>query len=242
MSPRFTIAASLRLRAAESGHAPPRLAGQRKNLLSAPGQRTGFLQSPARNEKPQNSTFSIVIQHGPVPQPDPSCGGIHVCQRGNAMNAMNAFSEAVSPPEALQRIRAQAAQAGLAYAGDVPPDLAWALAEAGEAVLIDVRSPEEIRFVGHVPGAAQVPWATGIELARNPRFLRALEAAAPRSAVILLLCRSGQRSAFAAAAATAAGFAQVFNILEGFEGDLDASGRRGRTSGWQARDLPWRHD
>ncbi|PYF12678.1 thiosulfate sulfurtransferase [Rhodobacter viridis] len=155
---------------------------------------------------------------------------------------MNAVSAALTPPDALEKIRAAAVAAGLTHAGDVPPDLAHALVEAGQAVLIDVRAPEEIRFVGHVPGAINVPWATGLDLARNPRFLRALEAAAPKEAVILLLCRSGQRSVSAAVAATAAGFARVFNVLEGFEGALDEAGQRGRLSGWKARNLPWRQD
>lgn len=154
---------------------------------------------------------------------------------------MNAVSQTLSPPVALENARVAARQAGLTYAGDVSPDLAWTLAEQGHAVLVDVRSPEEVKFVGHVPGVANVPWATGLELTRNPRFLRALEAVAPRDAVILLLCRSGQRSVSAAVAATAAGFSQVFNVLEGFEGDLDADGRRGRLNGWQAQALPWRH-
>ncbi|TKD21694.1 rhodanese-like domain-containing protein [Rhodobacter capsulatus] len=155
---------------------------------------------------------------------------------------MTAVSAPLAPPDALAQIHAAARAAGLSYAGDVPPDLAHALLEAGQALLIDVRSPEEIRFVGHVPGAVNVPWASGLALTRNPRFLRALETAAPREAVILLLCRSGQRSVLAAQAATAAGFAQVFNVLEGFEGDLDAAGQRGRVSGWRRRDLPWRQD
>lgn len=155
---------------------------------------------------------------------------------------MNAISVPLSPLDALEKIRSEAQQAGLTYAGDVAPDLAHALFEAGQALLIDVRAPEEIRFVGHVPGAIAVPWATGLELTRNPRFLRALEAAAPRDAVILLLCRSGQRSVLAAIAATAAGFTRVFNVLEGFEGASDATGRRGRISGWRLRDLPWRQD
>jgi len=152
---------------------------------------------------------------------------------------MNAVSETLSPPAALEKVRAAARQTGLTYAGDVSPDLAWALVEGGDAVLIDVRSPEEIRFVGHVPGAVNVPWATGLELTRNPRFLRALEAAAPRDAVILLLCRSGQRSVLAAEAATAAGFVSAFNVLEGFEGERDGAGRRGRLGGWRFHDLPW---
>ena len=102
---------------------------------------------------------------------------------------MNAVSDSFTPLDTLVRISAGARHAGLPYAGDVVPDLAQALVEADHAVLIDVRSPEEIRFVGHVPGAINVPWATGLVLTRNPRFLRALENAAPIDAVILLLCR-----------------------------------------------------
>ncbi|WP_444430721.1 rhodanese-like domain-containing protein [Rhodobacter capsulatus] len=155
---------------------------------------------------------------------------------------MTAVSAPLAPADALAQIRATARAAGLSYAGDVPPDLAQALAEAGQGLLIDIRSPEEIRFVGHVPGRCTCPGPAGSSLTRNPRFLRGLETVAPREAVILLLCRSGQRSVQAAQAATAAGFTQVFNVLEGFEGDLDAAGHRGRVSGWRWRDLPWRQD
>lgn len=46
----------------------------------------------------------------------------------------------------------------------------------------------------------------------------------------------------AATAATQAGFAQVFNVLEGFEGELDAHGQRGHADGWRFRGLPWLQD
>jgi len=57
---------------------------------------------------------------------------------------------------------------------------------------------------------------------------------------VLFLCRSGARSRAAAMAATAAGYARAYNVAEGFEGDLDAEGHRGRVNGWKVAGLPWR--
>lgn len=142
----------------------------------------------------------------------------------------------------LDAARALAAEQGLAHAGGVGPALAWALFSAGEALLVDVRSGEERKFVGHVPGSLHVPWATGTSLTRNPRFVRELEAKTGKQAVVLLLCRSGKRSVLAAEAATKAGFTDAFNVLEGFEGEIDARGQRGSTDGWRLRGLPWVQD
>ena len=64
-------------------------------------------------------------------------------------------------------------------------------------------------------------------------------AAGGKDAVVLLLCRSGKRSAAAAEAAAKAGFRNVFNVLEGFEGDLDSQQRRGAFNGWRHAGLPW---
>jgi rhodanese-related sulfurtransferase len=130
----------------------------------------------------------------------------------------------------------------LPFAGSVAPVEAWALVESGRAVLVDVRSNEERRFVGHVPGSVHVPWATGTALTRNPRFLRELEARVGKSDVLLLLCRSGKRSALAAEAATKIGFSAAFNVSEGFEGELDAAGQRGHLGGWRAHGLKWVQD
>jgi len=149
-------------------------------------------------------------------------------------------------PPVLEEARAQAAEQGLGYAGGVTPVQAWALAHAGQAVIVDVRSAEERKFVGHVQGSLHVPWATGTALTRNPRFVRELEARlAPhggKEAVALLLCRSGKRSVLAAQAAAQAGFVHVFNVREGFEGELDARGQRGHGDGWRFHDLPWVQD
>ncbi|AOK32037.1 MULTISPECIES: rhodanese-like domain-containing protein [Burkholderia] len=140
----------------------------------------------------------------------------------------------------LEAAREAAREAGLPYAGGVSPQDAWALVTAGNALLVDVRTAEERAFVGHVPDSLHVPWATGTSLTRNPRFVRELEAkAGGKDTVVLLLCRSGNRSAQAAEAAAKAGFSQVFNVLEGFEGDLDGAGHRGAINGWRLHGLPW---
>lgn len=131
---------------------------------------------------------------------------------------------------------------GLPYAGSVTPEEAWALASAGAASIVDVRTAEEYKYVGHVPGAQLVQWQTGPALARNPRFAKELAAKAGKEEVILLLCRSGKRSAAAAEAAARAGFTQVFNIREGFEGEISADGQRGTRGGWRHRGLPWIQD
>lgn len=141
---------------------------------------------------------------------------------------------------ALEAARRAAEAQGLPYAGGVPPAVAHELVQLGQAVLVDVRSAEERTFVGQVPGSVHVAWATGTALTRNPRFVRELEAKVRgKSDVILLLCRSGKRSALAAEAAAKAGFRSVFNVLEGFEGELDANQQRGHADGWRFRGLPW---
>ena len=143
---------------------------------------------------------------------------------------------------ALRRVREQAAANGLSYAGRVLPELAWQLFQEGQAVLVDVRTPEELSYVGRVPGATHLAWATGTAQVRNPRFVRELEAKVPKDAVVLFLCRSGKRSAGAAEAATKAGYANAFNVLEGFEGEIDEHKRRGALGGWRLRGLPWIQD
>jgi rhodanese-related sulfurtransferase len=148
-----------------------------------------------------------------------------------------------SLPTALENARAGAIANGVPYAGGVSPAEAWALVSSGQAVLVDVRTNEERVFVGYVPGSVHVPWATGTALTRNPRFARELEARlGGKDKVVLLLCRSGKRSALAAEAFAKAGAALAFNVLEGFEGDLDEQQQRGHVNGWRKRGLPWVQD
>ena len=125
------------------------------------------------------------------------------------------------------------------YAGDISPQLAWAWVQAGEAVLIDVRTDAEREWVGGVPGAVALAWKQWPGMALNADFDDGLKAAVSSGAKALMLCRSGVRSIAAAKRATELGI-EAYNILEGFEGDPDERGQRGKKGGWRCLGLPWR--
>lgn len=142
----------------------------------------------------------------------------------------------------LAKARERAVAERLAYAGSVATEDAWELFSSGEARIVDVRTAEELKFVGHVQDSLHVAWQSGPKMERNPRFVEELAALVGKDEPVLLLCRSGKRSVAAATAAKQAGFTQVFNILEGFEGDLNGSSQRGGKNGWRQRGLPWEQD
>jgi rhodanese-related sulfurtransferase len=127
------------------------------------------------------------------------------------------------------------------YAGDVTPEQAAQWMAGGEAVMVDVRSDAEREWVGYVPGAMPLAWKQWPGMAMNPGFDEGLRAAVPRGGKVVLLCRSGVRSIAAAKRATELGI-EAYNILEGFEGNPDAEGHRGRAGGWRFRGLPWRQN
>ena len=131
------------------------------------------------------------------------------------------------------------AQPAQGYAGNVPPQLAYDWWQSGEAVLVDVRSDAEREWVGFVPGAVPLAWKQWPGMAINDGFDAGMKAAVPPGKKALLLCRSGVRSIAAARRATELGI-EAYNILEGFEGDPDDNGQRGKRGGWRLRGLPWR--
>ncbi|MDM7490628.1 rhodanese-like domain-containing protein [Rhodococcus sp. GXMU-t2271] len=134
----------------------------------------------------------------------------------------------------------------MSYAGDMTPQQAWELLRDNpDAVLVDVRTDAEWKYVG-VPETSPigrrtvfVEWVRYPNGARNENFVDQLKDAGVTGGPIVFLCRSGHRSIAAAEAATAAGLAPSYNILEGFEGGLDAERHRG-AEGWRAAGLPWR--
>lgn len=113
-----------------------------------------------------------------------------------------------------------------------------------------MRTAAEWNFVG-IPDLSSlgrepvlVEWQPYPSMAINPAFAEQLSArleaaGAGRDAPLLFLCRSGARSASAAAAMTRAGYARAHNIAGGFEGAKDANGHRGRIEGWKFDGLPW---
>ena len=127
---------------------------------------------------------------------------------------------------------------GLTYAGEVTPVEAHALMKTG-AKLVDVRTKPELQYVGKVPGSLAVEWQTWPGGKPNPEFLGELAASVSKDAPVMFLCRSGVRSHAAAEAASREGWREVYNVLEGFEGDKDAEGHRGTVGGWRKAGLPW---
>ncbi|MBX3664725.1 MAG: rhodanese-like domain-containing protein [Burkholderiales bacterium] len=129
--------------------------------------------------------------------------------------------------------------AGGRYAGDLYPREAWLLMLQSGAHLVDVRTRAEWTWVGHVSGSTLVEWETFPGNRRNPDFAGELAGHFHRDDLLLLMCRSGKRSVPACRAAAATGFGVVYNVLEGFEGDLDAGKHRSSTGGWRFSGLPW---
>jgi len=136
----------------------------------------------------------------------------------------------------------------MSYAGDTTPAEAFArLRDVPGVTLVDVRSQVELAFVG-LPDLGlvgkdviRVEWQRFPDGAINDRFVEELASAGlDQTDPVLFLCRSGARSAAAAEVATRAGYRQAYNIAEGFEGPLDASGHRGTTGGWKVAGLAWR--
>lgn len=139
---------------------------------------------------------------------------------------------------------ARSRQSGAAYAGAVTPIEAYALLSSDTAVkLIDVRTDAERDWIGRpaIPAAqnSAVQWSTYPGGVVNAEFLNQLAAIANTDDVLLFLCRSGVRSRHAAKLATEHGYANSFDILEGFEGDKDADGHRKTVGGWCHAGLPW---
>ena len=134
----------------------------------------------------------------------------------------------------------------MSYAGDVTPAEAWeALSGDPAAVLVDVRTAAEWSYVG-LPDLSslgkevvRIEWQTYPSGAVNAAFVDELATAGvDRQAPVYFICRSGVRSVAAAEAATAAGWPQSHNVLEGFEGPHDAQHHRA-VSGWKVAGLPW---
>ena len=153
---------------------------------------------------------------------------------------MNPAAHNVSEILAAARARIEPAP----YAGAVTPQEAHALLEADANVkLIDVRTNAERDWVGRVgivPAQhAAVEWNLYPGCALNAGFLEQLAAVAGKQDVLLFLCRSGVRSRHAARLATEHGYPNCYDILEGFEGDKDASGHRKTVGGWCQAGLPW---
>jgi rhodanese-related sulfurtransferase len=142
--------------------------------------------------------------------------------------------------EVLNKAAERGKRLNLPYGGALLPQEAFELMQENPgAKLVDVRTQAEWDYVGRVPGSLLIEWQTYPGSKSNPNFLNELQAQVDKDAIVMFLCRSGARSHNAAALAYQAGYANSYNVLEGFEGDKDANGHRNAVSGWRVAGLPW---
>ena len=107
------------------------------------------------------------------------------------------------------------------------------------ALFVDCRSEMEFLFVGHAVGSMLIPWNDGPDWEINPHFVSQVKKAATFDRPVVIICRSGNRSVDAAIALERAGFTDVYNVLHGFEGELNDQHQRNSISGWRVDGLPW---
>ena len=123
--------------------------------------------------------------------------------------------------------------------------------------VIDVRTPEEYVFVGHVGMARNIPlafmeyqWDADKDepvVTPNPGFISRVKELFSPGDTILMICRSGGRSAWSVNALAQAGFTNVYNVIDGTEGDMVAEpgsvfvGKRLK-NGWKNSGLPWTYE
>jgi len=126
---------------------------------------------------------------------------------------------------------------------------AWDLIQhEPKSLLVDVRSHMEFLFIGHPVGAINIPWIDEPDWNINPHFVREVRrlllgglahGGDGDNVPVLLICRSGKRSLEAGELLLKNGFTNVYNIAEGFEGELDDHHHRSTLGGWRFAGLPW---
>ena len=123
--------------------------------------------------------------------------------------------------------------------------------------ILDARTPEEYIFIGHTEMAMNIPlalqtyeWDAGkqqFSLRPNSDFVSQVKEWADLTDTILVMCRSGGRSAASVNLLAEAGFKNVYNIIDGMEGDKVNDpesifhGKRMK-NGWKNSGLPWTYD
>ena len=131
---------------------------------------------------------------------------------------------------------------------------------ASKALFLDIRTASEVTFLGMATQVdANVPYMrepdfpvwdnakATLKLEPNPDFIPEVRRrlAAKRlgpNDTIVLICRSGDRSAAAANLLAEAGFKSVYSVVDGYEGDLAKDGPKAgqrAVNGWKNAGLPW---
>ena len=127
-------------------------------------------------------------------------------------------------------------------------------AKPDKVKIIDVRTPEEYLFVGHPTMAWKIPVAIQVyewdskekkfPMKPLPDFASRCSEVASKDDTLMLMCRSGGRSAIAVNMLVQAGFKHVYNVVDGMEGDVNADSEsvaqaQPLTEGWKNSGCPW---
>jgi len=125
---------------------------------------------------------------------------------------------------------------------------AYELQQQVGTLLIDVRSHMEFLFIGHPTGAINIAWIDEPDWEINPNFVREIRqlilggtssVEQSNEVPIVLICRSGKRSLEAGNLLISKGLTQIYNVDEGFEGELNDTHQRSSLAGWRFDGLPW---
>lgn len=190
---------------------------------------------------------------------------LHLCRRAAAALLLAGFSLAplglAAAPLDLQE---PVAADSLKESKHTAPGLYITAAEAGRVLeaqdnvaLIDVRTPSEIMLIGYAtkaaanipskfvdPNLAETSLKGEYGMVDNPAFVDEMKAwlasdAARGIDTLLVMCRSGSRSAAAIGKLVEAGVdVTLYNVVDGFEGDKNKAGVRA-VNGWRNAGLPW---
>ncbi len=129
-----------------------------------------------------------------------------------------------------------------------------------DVIFVDVRTQAEVAFLGmpeisdaNIPYMVAGDWGTwdekkeNFKLEANSGFLMSMDElvkakGGDKETKIIVMCRSGSRSAKATNLLAKSGYKNVYTVLDGFEGDKAKSGDlKGQrvVNGWKNSGLPW---
>ncbi len=131
-------------------------------------------------------------------------------------------------------------------------------ANPAKVLFVDVRTPEELYFVGHAEGLDKnIPWkyvdytrtnkkGKGFASKKNPNFMAQLDTAMKAKGLtkedpVIFICRSGDRSASAATEAYKNGYKKAYTVVTGTEGDKDKTTKKRTVNGWKNEGQPWNY-
>lgn len=145
-----------------------------------------------------------------------------------------------NPDRILKLAQQRAVQKGLPYSGALTPQEAFILLQQDPTVvLVDVRSQAELELVGRVPQSMHIEWAFYPGMVPNAEFAQQLAGNVDKNLTVIFMCRTGGRSHNAAVVAQQLGYANAYNMLEGFEGEANSLKQRTLINGWKHAGLPW---